>query len=256
MFKLYWFYYLFTKVIKKMKLRPYPPRNSRWTKVHQLDIRSDSDNKVRKPHLMKMKSNSRINSRTKINEHSKPHQYMIRRRPMAKKRKHCLSCQSQDEDDESVELYPKLVLDRCPNPDSITKKSHQTRIVGKMNLNPRIILRPCNLMRFLGNTQKDVPRLIRLTPNLILHRCKVQEVLDHRVVKASHIEAFMVELYPLLIRTWVNPRDFIPQKYLFDEYVRRHAVPGHCLSAVSPIQTCRIMARRILPNGDVQVLWM
>lgn len=60
----------------------------------------------------------------------------------------------------------------------------------------------------------------------------------------------------MLIRTWVNPRDFTPQKCMFDEFKKRNPIPGKILSFPSAIVwPCRIVARRTLSNGQIEVLW-
>lgn len=232
-----------------MQLRP-NFNNSRREKLHRKDY-----HQVRK--YRKNRNGKNINAPTtnkgrdqSINHHN--HRYMIRR-TKAIKRRHCISCPKEDD---APKLNPKVVLRRCPIPDK--NKQSNTK---KSNLNPKIRLRRYDIKRWVeggGSLNDTIINAKNLRPTLALHRCKISKVLDHRVrvVEASRFEMFMVELYPMLIRTWVNPRDFTPQKWLFDEYVKRHAIPGRILTTVATVHPGRIIARRTSPNGDVHILRM
>lgn len=198
--------------------------------------------KVRKPQ-------SNLQPQTKFPEFIRQnHRYLTRHR------KHCISCPADDVV-ETQKLYPKIVLHRCLVP-AQPKRTHEVNNQVHINLNPIIRLRRCNFMQFINNPRKkDLPKLTLLMPRITLHRCEVRQVLDRRVVEASKFEMFMVELYPMFIRIWVNPSDFVPQKFMFDDFQKRTEVSMQRLAIASILPT-KILAKRTSPNGEVHVLWM
>lgn len=240
-----------------MHLRP-NSNNSRREKLHRKDFRQVR--KYNTNHKGK-KINTTKHFARKKNDQPK-HHHMTRRTKTQKKHP-CKSCQQEQHHHQTVKeshnLNPKLVLRRCAvQANTIKQITNVIATDKKLHMNPVVRLQKCNVMRYIRNNQLT-SKLGQLMPKLTLHRCKVAEVLDHRVVEPTKFEMFMVELYPMLIRTWVNPRDFSRQKCLFDEYKkRRYAAPPVQILSFDSVQRYRriiILARRIAPNGEVNVLW-
>lgn len=245
-----------------MHLRSNPHNTRPLTKLNRKD-----NQQVRKPPIKRIAKQINFKAKIRETERNYVHRYMTRRRPKNLKRPHCISCGDVENDQSDVDqLYSEFNLKRLdPSADDGRRCYYQPISHEKpIDMNPRIHLRRCNFLRFLAGANKtpdinNTPPLFLFKPTLHLHRCVVREVLDHYVVEATKIKMFKVELYPMLTHTWVNPKDFTPQKLLFDEYEQRHSsVPGKILSGVRPVvqHPGRIVARRISPNGDVHVLWL